>query len=849
MAFVVLLCVASAGWSQQRTVRGRVVDAHSGETLPFVHVLVAGTKEGTATDIDGHFQLTLSDTVKAIELSMMGYEPKRQVLGKKNTYKITLRPMGKNLEAITITEKRSSKRYHRKNNPAVELVQAVIANKDRNHVSGIEYFDRKKYSKTNLAFDDFHPNFQRHLFWKHLPFVENYIDRTPFDNTEILNISVTETMRRQLHRTSPQTNWTLTTATRSDGIADLGEDEGSGGPEGLLQSVDIYQNEIELLENHFVSPLSSTLYNVTYHYFITDSTVVDSIQCVELTFLPINKADYAFAGRMLIAVGDSSYAVIRYDMQVAQYANINFVKDVHLQQNYIRDSLGRYLPDRHDVYGRLSLTTRIKLFRELYLHQTNVCYDYAFADTVTTFADSLFGLGTTEAMLPTAYKVRRAEWNDMRPIVLSEPEMLVDSFRYELMRTPWARRMINGFRVLFTGYIPTSREFDSSRFDIGSIYNFYSINGFEGVRYRVGGMTKAQWNKKNFADGYVAYGTLDKQFKFGLNLTHTFDEKRKHANEYPRNSIGVKLGYDVETPGVAYGLFQYDNVLMASANRMVEYVGSGQLQWQRQWKNSLNMDMSLSLQRHQPVGDLSYSRLMADGSWAPVGRYDTYEWRTHISFVPNQQVNNSRGTGAGAIMSQNKNPLSFSIDHQMGWFEQFYYNSTTFTTNKTLWLGPLGYMKLKLNAGKVWNQVPLPKLFFPSGTSSTTLVQGAFNALKPMEFAADQYVAFYANYHLRGLIFNHLPIIRRLKLREVCSFSLYWGSLSERNDPDKGYTGLYRLPERTGRLTSTPYMEYSIGVENILGILRIDYVRRLSYIIDASPKFSDCLRIGFEISL
>lgn len=851
MVFLYLVLAGSTGVAQQRIIRGKVVDASTGETLPLVHVLITGTRQGITSDLDGHFELKIADTVKSIEFSMMGYETKHYRLGRSSNIKVTLRPTAHNLQSVTITDKRTRKRYKRKNNPALELAQQVIAHKAQNHVSHIPYYDLDHYSKTNMAFDDFHPNFKRHLFWKHLPFVENYIDRTPFDNTEILNISVSETMQRQLHRASTSTHNSLTTAIRHDGIAQVADDEGmGGGPEGLFQPVDIYQNEIELLQNHFVSPLSSTLANATYHFFITDSVVIDSVQCVELTFLPVNNADYAFAGRMYVAVGDSSYAVAKYDMKVAQYANINFVKDVHLLQTYHRDTLGRYLPDRNDVYGRLSLTTRIKLFKELYLHQANVDYNYAYADTITTFPDSLFGLGTTAATLPTAYRVRRAEWNDMRPITLSEPELLVDSFRYELMRTPWARRLIHGAWMLFTGYIPTSSDFDSSRFDFGSLYNFYSFNTLEGTRLRIGGMTKALLNKRNFADGYVAFGTLDKHFKFGLNLTHTFDDKRKHAKEYPRNAISFYMGYDVETPGVAYGLFQHDNILMTSNNRMMEYVGSAQLRLERQWKNSLGLDTRLSLQRHQPVGDLSYSRLMEDGSWQMVGRYDTYEWNTNLSFVPNRQTNNSRGGGASAIVNQDRNRLVLSLSHSMGWFEHFYYNRTTFNANKILWMGPLGYMKLTLDAGKVWNQVPLPKLFFPSGTASTFLVQGAFNALTPMEFAADQYVAFYANYHLRGLIFNHLPIIRRFKLREVCSFSLYWGSLSSRNDPDNGHAGLYRLPVQTSRLTSMPYMEYSIGIENISHIIRIDYVRRLSYIADqAKPTFASCLRLGFEFSL
>lgn len=845
---IVLLLLAGSATAQQRTVKGRVLDNSTGEGLQGAHVVTLDSLVGGVTDRGGYFSISIADSVRSLEFSMIGYETKTQRVGRGGDLRVRLRPSANNLHTVMVSAGRSRKRYSRHENPALDLARQVIAHKDSNSMAAFEYYACHRYAKTNLAFDEFHPNFERNWLWKHFPFAEDYIDRTPFDNTEILNFSINENFRDEYHRSPASLSRTLITATRSDGLGAVMDEEGMNeGPEGLFQPVDIYQNEMELLNNRFISPLSSTLANATYHFFITDTVVMDGVQCVELTFKPVNKSDYAFDGRMYVAVGDSSYAVVQYEMRVARYANINFVHNVHLQQTFVRDSLGHYLPERNDIYGRLALTSRVRLFRKLYIHQVNVCTDYSFVDTVQHFPDSLFGPATTLATLPTARKVRCAEINEMRPIALSEPELLIDSFRYELMRVPWARRTLRTFRVLGTGYIPTMESFDSSRFDIGPIYNFYSENAFEGARFRVGGMTKASLNPRNFADGYLAYGTMDNHFKFGINLTHTKDPHRKHAHEHPFNAITLSLSHDVESPGVAFGLFDHDNVLMTSTSRMIEYVSNAEFRFQRQWGGSLNVDSRLSAQQHQPVGDLTYSRRMEDGSWQPVGRYNTIEWKSSLSFVPNQKVNDVRNTGA--LTNPHRNPFSITATHAMGWFENYYYNMTTLKMRKLLWLAPLGYMDLHAEAGKQWNQVPLPKLFFPLGTSSEYLITGAFNALTPMEFVADQYVAFYANYHLRGLIFNHLPIIRRFGLREVASFNFYWGSLSQRNDPDNLQPGLYRLPDQTGRLSSSlPYMEWSVGVENILNIIRIDYVSRLSYVTE-QPTFANCLRIGLEISL
>lgn len=876
-ALLVGMACSMAGMAQQRTVHGRVTDAESKEALPFVHVVVPGTQRGVVTDIEGRFRIPCPDTLSALEFSMMGYNTKRQPLGKSDNLKVTLQPSAKNLKTVTVKAKRTKKRYRRKENPAVELMQQVVAHKEQNHVEALPYYARHRYSKTSFAFDDFHPNFKRHLFWKHLPFVEKYIDVTPFDNTEILNISLSEQLMEQRH--GKGVTRTLVTARRSDGLAGVGESEGLGELD-IFGIADIYQNDIEMMENHFVSPLHSTQANSTYHYYITDTVELDGEMCVELSFSPVNRADYAFVGRMYIVM-DSSYAVKRYEMAVAPYANINFVKSINMMQNYVRDPQGHLVPQRGDTYGRLSLTPRIKLLKSIYVHLTDFCYDYQsdsvatavpdsarlrtdslfraldsvstvkidsldrlYADSIAPFPDSLFNRYSLVAMTPGANKVKRAVWNKLRPIHLNEPELLVDSFRFELMRTPFMRHTIHAAMILGTGYIPTSKDRDSSKFDIGPIYNFYSINNIEGRRFRIGGMTKAQLNNQNFASGYVAYGMDDRRMKFGTTLTHTFEPKQRHAGKSPDNRIFLDLGYDLKSPGLAFELFAQDNILSSTTTRLMEYVGSVDLGYQHRWKTSLLMTTNLVAESHEPVGDLSYRRLTAGGDTAMVGRYNTFEWNTHLNFVPNRKSNDARGNMA--VFGDLRNSTSVTLDHTMGVFEGFYYNRTVLNARKVLWLTPLGYMDLRLEAGKMWNQAPLPKLFFPLGNASQYMAHGAFNAMRPMEFASDQYVALYANYHMRGFIFNHLPIIRRFKLREVASFNMYWGSLSARNNPANGQAGLYLLPAHTQQLGTLPYMEYSIGIENIAHVIRIDYVKRITY--TDGPSI-DGWRIGFELSL
>ena len=79
------------------------------------------------------------------------------------------------------------------------------------------------------------------------------------------------------------------------------------------------------------------------------------------------------------------------------------------------------------------------------------------------------------------------------------------------------------------------------------------------------------------------------------------------------------------------------------------------------------------------------------------------------------------------------------------------------------------------------------------------------------------------------VLLNRIPLIKKLRWREVFCFRGLWGHLTDKNDPTKQGEGLYAFPSFTQRMGRTPYMEASVGVENIFNFMRVDYVWRLNY--------------------
>lgn len=827
----VLACATSA-FAQSKTwsIAGSITDHATGEALAFVQISVPNSRIGTVSDINGRFDLTVGAGDTLVQFRMVGYRPLVMPIPTKSTQRmrVKMEPTSTTLSTVNVTAKRSRERYRRKDNPAVALVKQVIAHKDDNTIYAQDHFSRQTFEKLNMCLDQFHPDFEKHLFWKHFPFVEKYIDQAEFDGAEILHFSIHEKMSQQEYVDGRLR--TLVTATRADGIdVNLSQEGLNDDLDVLFAPADIYANDIALMSVHFIGPLSSTLANTFYHYYITDTVIIDSQPCAELSFVPSAKGNFGFVGSMYIAL-DSTYAVRRFNMRVPEAVDLNFVRDLSVLQDYERDSLGRLVPTRSDVYGRFYVG---KKMRQVYVHHLRLCYNYAFDSLAKPLPDSIFSSAITSHTLPSAHKVRRKQWNAERPISLSLAETFLDSMRYELMRIPSIRYTIRTSEALITNYIPTNSVRDSSRFDIGPIYNLISHNGTEGLRLRIGGMSRATLNNRNFFDGYVAYGFQDRRPKFGINLTHTFKAKRRFPNEWPLGHVCLSAGYDIESPGLSFDQYARDNILMWTNQEVpAQYVADLRLRLRKQWRNRISIDTWLGVQNITPTGMLNYYRTTADG----IQRVDNIrhaQWCGSVSYSPNAQARSSR-SGEASLLNLSGNASSFTLRHEAGWLDGFLYHRSTASIYSRLWLSAFGYIDMRMQGGMVWTPAPMPKLFTPSGNASDLLINGAFNTMRPMEFMMDRYASLHATYHLKGLILGRLPIIKRLRWREVLSFNMLYGGLSAKNDPSRGPAGLYLLPEASNFLGAEPYMEYGIGVENILKLIRIDYVRRLTY-LDTAP--------------
>ena len=841
------LCSALV-WAQDGIttgLQGRVRDAETNEPIPFVQIVFDGTTVGAETDMDGRFSISNNQGYTSVSFRMMGYESQKMKIQRGKTKKrvtIKMVPRGKTLGTVEITAKKGKNKYSRKHNPAVDLVRKVIDHKEKNRVEAQPHYRRDVYERLSMSLDDFNPDFEGKRLWRKLNFLEKYIDETEFDATPILVVSMRELLAQESYRKSPKQTRRLVTGKRMEGLDEVLSDEGiDENIRAMFNPVDIYDGDIELMLNHFTSPLSPVLAVSFYKFYITDTTFVDGQKCVELSFVPANQQSYGFTGRMYVSLDpDSTFALTKYVMTVSPHVNLNFVRDLSIVQTFHRDSLGRYLPYRCDTYGRMYISKHIQ---ELYVHQMRVYTGYDLSDTVQMLPDSLFSRFETEVTLPRKDLMRyKSEFAERRPVKLSAKETVLDSMWVELARLPEFKTIKHTGEVFTSGYIPTAHQRSKSKFDIGPVFNILSFNHEEGWRVRLGGMTKAELNPRNFLEGYAAYGFRDKRPKGSLTYTHTFDDKDRHSHEAPFSSFSINGIYELQTPGQSY-----DNMSSSDKEMNVQYVAQGMMRLRKEWKSHVRFDTWLAARHYEPSGSLVYLQYQDDGSFKKVDFFTEAEWHVGMSFTPNF----SPGTRRRETQSNlRKDAPSISIGHTVDLVDGVtWVHTTDFSAEKRIWLSSFGHIDAKLTAGAIWNRAPYTRLYIPSGNSSIWVSNNSFNSMQPMEFIMDRYVAFFATYHLKGWILNRIPLINRLRLREVMGFNILYGGLTDKNNVDIDPVGLYMMPDVTKPFGDVPYMEYSLGIENILRIFRIDFVRRLTYVDGWDKKDCWFVRIDLKFAL
>ncbi|MDE6265743.1 MAG: DUF5686 and carboxypeptidase regulatory-like domain-containing protein [Muribaculaceae bacterium] len=820
--------------------RIEVVDSVTGEPVPYVSVTVKGFRHGYLTNEKGQIDIALprsADTLR-LDLSVLGYDRKSvSIPASERRAVIKMSGTGIKLKEVEVRNKRD--RYSKKDNPAVAFARKVRQGDSITDPRRNSNYNYNRFERIVLGLNKFETDTSGKALKKKFGFLREYVDTSEVSGEPVLILSVKEKLSEIHYRKSPESEKIYVTGIRQEGVDDFIDQKSMQTfLEDVLREVDLYDNDINILQNRFVSPLSRIAPDF-YKFFLTDTVEIEGERCVELSFTPHNRAMFGFTGHIYVPQGDTTMFVKRVEMRLPPGANVNFIDNLYLSQEYIRGSDGSRLKTNDDMTVEMSV---IPGMQGLYVRR-NTRYDSH--DFNPSGRPELFGMLGQEIIADGAYRRDSVFWKENTTIAPTGNERRVSELVSRMRSVKlyyWGEKFI---KYLSVGYVGTSPH--NSKFDIGPLNSFISGNDVEGLRLRFGGMTTANLSPNWFSRGYVAYGTKDHKFKYKGELEYSFIKKDYHSREFPVHSIMVSHLFDVDQIGQHYIFTNMDNVFLSlkrMKNTLITYHRVSELKYTLELRNNFSVAASVQHHRQEATPFVPFT----NGYGATFNHYDMIYGTLELRYAPGEKFYQNR---------TNRFPINldapvFILTHTYGpdrsGGTRFGINKTELSVQKRFWFSTFGYTDVILKGGHLWGGTPFPQLFTPNANLSYTIQPESFALLNPLEFVADSYCSWDVTYWANGAIFNYIPVLKRLKLREVFCFRGYTGELSQVNNPDYS-PWLLEFPVQchTTGMNWKPYMELSAGIDNLFRCLRVDYVWRMSY-LDRPDIDKSGLRIALHFT-
>ncbi len=826
-AFVgLLLCLLPSPLSSQTIIRGFVRDSVAGNVLPLASIRFEGQASSVKTNIYGFFEIEDTTASPAIIVTLNKYKEKRIPVDINQINALDILLQYQNNQLVDLINKAAENDYSVNNNPAVALIEQVIGNKNNKRIETQKAYTFNRYEKLNISVDDILNTLKSNKLLQKLHLAYNDLEISDFSNQPILTISSKELISEEFRKKKPETKKYVVIAERHEGVDNASITKSIASVwEETFNDIDIFEDNIQFLFKEFISPLSSTAAIRHYKYFMGDTVIFKNTPCVQVGFTPSDPKDNGFTGQFWISL-DGDYVIRKVILNIPEGNNINFVKQLLITQEF--DSIA----DGLWAKSHSSTTVKFDGFRLIYdmYFKREITYSDYKTDNINTAA---FQFPEETIILKDAENQSDSFWITNRPFPLKTKTKETRELENEFSHSPLFRTSIFLLKVVTTGYVGTNGDKNKNKVDIGPVGTFFSVNDIEGIRLKLGGQTTSNLSRYFYLKGYGAYGIKDDHFKYSGTATWSINGKNPEY-DYGLHTLSFRYQYDVDIPGEHFFYTNPDNILLSfkrGKDDLMTYLRKGLLTYTKEFNNGLGIQAWTHFQNEKATGSLQFLQEDADGNITDLQSYNSSEIGIRLRYAHNNIFYKRRN----AQLPINRNVPVFFLTYTQGingyLNGDYNYKFAEVSINKLFWMSTAGYIDTWVKAGQMWGTLPFPLLILPNANRTYSIQPEAYSMVYPLEFINDRFASLDMTVHFNSILFRHIPFLKRFNFREVVSFKGLYGDLSDKNLPENNQN-LFLFPEHSRTMTKDPYMEASIGIENIFKVLRVDYVRRLSYLND-----------------
>jgi len=700
------------------------------------------------------------------------------------------------------------------------LIKQVIDNKSKNRMEAYSFATYEKYEKLQVSVNKISEKVTKNKLLKPYHFLVENGDTTKLEGRVLSPVYLEETISNVFYRRTPEKTRSIVLGQRKVDFGEFFDMQGiSMYLNRLYQDFNVYDNNISVFTNLFLSPIAD-LGPTFYMYFIDDTVMVDSQKLIRLSFRPRNPNDLLFRGTMWITL-DGNYAIQKLRLLVSKSINFNFVREMKIDQDFERQPDGRYLLSKSDVLGDFGITkTGTGLFGERVV-------SFKKFKTGEPLPDSVFK-GPDIVFTDSATSQKDSFWISNRHDTLTRAESKVFANVDSLRNMKSFRRLMDWGTLLLAGYK------QAGPFEVGPASTFYSFNPVEGFRLRFGGRTTTKLSTRFYSEAYAAYGFKDQKWKYFLSGTYSLNNKTIYG--YPQNYIRASYQKDTKIPGQELQFVQEDNLLLSfkrGNNDKWLYNNIFRLDYKHELGDHFSYEFGAKYWKQIPAGTIAYVKDLGAGPDS-LRSITTGELSTTFRWAPHEQFYIGKLYRVPIV---NKYPI-FSVSYTAGikglFGGEYNYHNLSFEFFKRFYISPIGYTDITLDGGYLIGKVPFALATIHHANQTYAYQLASYNLMNFMEFISDHYGSIMIDHYFNGFFFNKIPLLKKLKWREVIEAKILYGGLRDENNPLKNpdqvkFPLTHGLME-TYSLDHTPYVEAGFAIANIFKLVRVDFIKRFTYL-------------------
>jgi len=815
LTLLAVACLFSNVFAQKTVVEGVVLEQGNRNPLTGVKVSFYGTKIATQTDSLGRFTLETYYPVDSIQCYYLGYKLFRKQIKSDVRQEVTviLSPVSKEFRDVVVLPPDEF--------PSTKLHKKLVAHKRVNNKEKLAAYQYEAYNKFQVGINNIDTALTTIGPIKKLNTITQYFDTTE-NNKLNLPVVLAESVSDFFFTNNPKKKREIVKASRITGVENLQAAQFLGD---MYLDINFYDNIIDLFGKSFISPTAPYARNI-YRFYLEDSTFHNNKFCYKLRFTPKHNEALAFYGEMWIH--DTTYAIESISARISPQTNLNYLQDLIIEQSFELIESEVWMMSKELLVLEFRLTEKLKttgFYGKKSSSRKKIKVNMSLPDEFYSNPNAVEFL--------EGAKERTAEaWDSLRHNSLNKTENGIAAMIDTLEGIKYFQNLKKLTYFATTGYFPLGK------IELGNVSSLVSTNPVENVRFSIALRTSNNFSKRIELGGRIGYGLLDQKLKYAGLIRYNITPKK-------RGMLSLYYQYDLEQIGQSPTAAQlgstFATVLNTAPFDKLTFVKKAGFNLEKDVKKDLIVTGGFDWKEYTPLGISAYLRNnLSTNTLDTLSKLTTAEFMGRIRWTKDEEFLSGQydRTSVGSVFPILSLQGIFGVKGIGG--SLYNYQKIEAQIEHYTQLGVLGRFRYGASAGMVFGSTSYPFLKAHEGNQSYWLLTSAYNKMNFLEFISDRYASAFIENHWEGLFFNWIPGINKLKLRLVTQQRILYGAL-------KGpHAQNVIIPNYVKSFGNTPYVECSIGLENILKVIRVDLVWRATHLTPGISPFGIRGRFSFN---